>query len=222
MATTSRSSGGRKAAARRPAEAASVPAAAETNGNPLDIVLDEWSENTAKEQIAWEISASTALLRNAQTLREAQLEAAQRAQKAHEQAAAQLKKAHGINDLAAVQMELARADAEGFMQYWSKLGELTTKGALDVWNESASGYARMQTAAWSALLQFSKVQAALPANSEVFEAEVEHVTSPLTASPLVWPAQEATRQAMSLAATTWNDLLSWSGQWAEGSERTTH
>jgi hypothetical protein len=111
MASTSRSFSGRKTAARRPVDAASsAPAAAETNGSPIDIVLDEWSQNAAKEQIAWGISSCTALLRSVQTLREAELDAARRAQRVHEQAAVQLKKAHGISDLATVQMELARAD----------------------------------------------------------------------------------------------------------------
>jgi hypothetical protein len=163
-------------------------------------------------------------LRNALELREAQVEAARSAQKAHAQAAENLKRANGITELAAVQLELARADAQGAMQYWAKLGELTTKGAMDLWSESASGYAKLQNAAWSALLQFSRVQASLPVSAEVLEAEVEHVTNPVTSSPLVWPAQEATRQAMSLAASTWNDWLSWTGQvagMAGGSERAT-
>jgi len=222
MATTHRTSRGHKTAARKPApEVRSAAADAQANGNPIDIALEDWSESAAKEQIAWEISATTALLRSMQTLREVQLEAAQRAQEAHEQAAAQLKKAHGIGELAAVQMDLARADAEGAMQLMGKLGELSTKSALELWSESAAGYVKLQNAAWSALLQFSKVQAALPPSAEVLEAEVEHITNPVTSSPLVWPAQEATRQAMTLAASTWNDWLSWTGQVA-GAERAAH
>lgn len=225
MATTQRSSRGRKTAARKPAAETQAAADIEANSNPIDIVLDDWSESAAKEQIAWEISAGTALLRSAQSMREAQLEAARSAQEAYEQAAQHLKKAHGIGELAQVQMELARADAEGAMQLFSKLGELTTKSALEMWSESATGYAKLQNAAWSALVQFSKVQATLPASAEVLEAEVEHMTHPVTSSPLVWPAQEATRQAMTLAASTWNDWLSWSGQVAgagTGGERTAH
>lgn len=222
MATTHRTSRGRKTAARKPAsEVRSAAADARANGNPIDIALDDWSENSAKEQVAWEISAATALLRSVQALREAQLEAARHAQQALEQAAAQLKKAHGIGEVAAVQVELARADAEGAMQLLGKVGELTTKSALEMWNESAAGYARLQNAAWSSLLQFSKAQAALPGSAEVLEAEVEHITNPVTSSPLVWPAQEATRQAMTLAASTWNDWLSWTGQVA-GTERAAH
>jgi hypothetical protein len=37
----------------------------------------------------------------------------------------------------------------------------------------------------------------------------------------VWPAQEATRQAMTLAASTWNDLLSWPAT-EEAAARTRH
>jgi hypothetical protein len=222
MATTHRPSRGRKTAARKPASEAQADAD-EANGNPIDIVLDDWSESAAKEQIAWEISACTALLRSAQSVREAQLEAARRAREVHEQAAEQLKKAHGLSEVAQVQMELARADAEGAMQLFSKLGELTTKSALEMLSESAAGYAKLQNAAWSAMLQFSKAQAALPTSAEVLEAEVEHITNPVTSSPLVWPAQEATRQAMTLAASTWNDWLSWSGQVAgAGTDRTAH
>jgi hypothetical protein len=217
MSTSHRTSRGNKTAARKPAPetraaAAAAAAAADANDTPIDIVLDDWSESAAKEQIAWEISATTVLLRSVEALREAQLEAARQAQEVHQQAAAQLKKAHGIGQLTAVQMELARADAEAAMQLMGKVGELTTKSALELWSESATGYVKMQNAAWSALVQFSKVQATLPQSAEVLEAEVEHITNPITSSPLVWPAQEATRQAMSLAASTWNDWLSWSGQ----------
>jgi hypothetical protein len=49
----------------------------------------------------------------------------------------------------------------------------------------------------------------------MIQAELEHVLSPMAASPLVWPAQEATRQAAQMAASTWNDMLSWSGQFTD-------
>jgi hypothetical protein len=189
----------------------------------IDAMLDDWSQSAAKEQIAWEISASNAVLRNAQALREAQLDATMRAQQAHEQCALQLEEANSINDLAVVQMSLAQAEAQSVFEYWAKLNESTTRGMLEACAEAANGCVRWQNAAWSAWLRLSQLRALLPRNAEELEAEVEHVTNPVTASPLVWPALEATRQAMTLATNSWNDWLSWTGEIAgNGDARRAH
>lgn len=174
----------------------------------LDTVIDGYSEATAKEQVAWGIAASTAWLRGAQAVRETQLVASRRAQQAHEDAAAQLKRARTPSDIAAVQLALARSNAEGALALAAELGQVAVKNAVDLWSESAAGVTRLNGAALASALEWTRVTARMP-QDEAIEAEVEHVTSPIAASPLVWPAQEATRQAMTLAASTWNDLLSW-------------
>jgi hypothetical protein len=74
---------------------------------------------------------------------------------------------------------------------------------------------RLQSAYWESALNFFRLQTQLGGSSEMIEAEVEHVLSPMAASPLVWPAQEATRQAAQMAANTWNDWLNWSGHFAD-------
>jgi len=212
MPSTSRTRG-RKAAVSSAAQSAeNMNSAIDSEAETLDNALDDWSQTTAKEQIAWEISAANAMLRNAQALSEAQLDSARRTQKAHEQAALQLEQAQDINELAAVQMSLARADAQSLLEHWSRIGQTATRGALEAWSEAMSGCARLQNAAVSSWLQWSKLQQSVPANPEVLEAEMEHVANPVAATPLVWPAQEATRQAMTLAASTWNDWLSWTGK----------
>lgn len=183
--------------------------------NTLDVVLRECSQTTTKEQLGWEIATCSALLRGGQQLREAQLEASRTTQQAYQAAATQLKKASGIDELANIQTSLARADFENAMQLWVRLSALASQSALDVWNESASAAARLQNAAWSSTLQWFEHQASIVKRSEVLEAEVEHVTNTVAATPFVWPSQDATRQAMSLATSSWNDLLSWSGPFGQ-------
>lgn len=215
------------ARARRRAPAADAtptpasPAAAPADDGTLDGVIDGYSEATAKEQLAWEIAACTAWLRGAQAVRETQLAASRRAQEAHESAAAQLKQARTPSDIAAVQLALVRSNAEGALALAAELGQVAAKNAVDLWSESAAGFTRLHGAALQGLLQWTRVQARMP-QDEAIEAEVEHVTSPIAASPLVWPAQEATRQAMTLAASTWNDLLSWPAAPEEAASRTRH
>jgi hypothetical protein len=206
----------RSASSRRratPAEAAAAPdrpaKASEPAGQAtLDTVIDGYSEATAKEHLAWEIAACTAWLRGAQAVRETQLAASRRAQQAHEGAAERLRQARTPSDIAAVQLELARSNAEGALALAGELAQVAAKNVADLWAESANGLARLHGAALNGALQWRQVQARMP-QDEAIEAEVDHVTSPIAASPLVWPAQEATRQAMTLAASTWNDLLSW-------------
>jgi hypothetical protein len=100
------------------------------------------------------------------------------------------------------------------------IGEAVTRQAAENWSMAAIGLLQLQGAASSTAMQWLALQGRFPVTAEAFEAleaEVEHVTNPLVASPLVWPAQEATRQAMTLATSAWNDWLSWSSHWAEAS-----
>jgi hypothetical protein len=183
----------------------------------FDGALDAWSTITAKEQLAWEIASAFSLLRSAEAVREAQQEVARRAEAAHEQAAEHLKQARGMAELAAIQLELARVDAESAIEYWNRVTEVTTRTALDAINEATNGIARLQSATMDAFAACARLQSTLPQTPDVLEAEVEHLTNPFTSSPLVWPMQEAARQAMTMASSAWNDMLNWSGRWANAS-----
>jgi len=196
-----------------PAEAA-APVDSERD-TTLEGAFDAWSNSVGKEYLAWQIGACTAMLRGAQALRTTQLEAAQRAEAAHQRAGQALLSVTSLGDLASIQLELARADADGATQYWAEVNSLVTRNLLEAMSELANGLTRMSSAAWISAAEWMKVQSALPQSADVLEAEVEHVTSPLAASPLIWPAQEATRQAMTLASSAWNDWISWSGHLAD-------
>lgn len=217
MAATS-SRARRRAAA--PLTAPSAPATPAPADDTLDAVIDGYSEAAAKEQLSWEIATCTAWLRGTQAVRETQLAAARRAQEAHENLAAQLERARTPSDIATVQLALLRSNAEGALALAAELGRVATNNMVDLWNESTAGLARMQAAAFDSAVQWGRIQARMP-QDEAIEAEVDHLTSPIAASPLVWPAQEATRQAMTLAASTWNDLLSWPAA-EEAAARTRH
>lgn len=185
----------------------------------IDSALDAWGAQAARDQLAWQINTCRALLRGAKAVREAQMQAAERAEAACLEAADQVLSARGIGDLGSLQLDLARRSAEAAMQHCTHLGEVVGRSWTEAIEEAAAGWTRMSTASWQGLLQWSRWQASLPASAEVVEAEVEHLTNPIAASPAVWPAQEAARQAMSLAASTWNDWLSWGGRLGEGQTR---
>jgi len=211
--STRHSARARKGAASHKQEA-NAPASDET----LDTVLRDCSQAATKEQLGWEIATGSALLRCGQQLRQAQLEASRTAQQAYEDAASSLKKAHDIGELTNIHASLARSDFEGALRLWVRMSELATQSAVEVWNESASGAARLQNAAWSGALQWFAHQTSVGKRSDVLEAEVEHVTNTVAATPLVWPSQEATRQAMTFATSAWNDLLNWQGSVAQAAQ----
>jgi hypothetical protein len=198
--------------------AASAPPEAVAEDESLDGTLDRWSETAARELAAWGLGTSAAFLRGVQALQEAQLDAAREACRLHEQAAAQLGTARSASDLAQLQMTLAQSDGQVALQALSRMGEAASRQAFDGWKDGAAGWAQLHGAAWMAATRWFGGLAQQPTDPELIEAEVEHVVSPFTASPFVWPAQEAARQAMTLAGSAWNDWLSWSGRWAEAGQ----
>ena len=177
------------------------PAASGTSGEArpaapaIDSALDAWSSGTAREQLAWEIGACRALVRGARALRQAQMEAADRAESIQLRAADQLLSARGVTDFASIQFELLNAHAQETMNYWSSLVEVGIRNATETMQEGAAGWVRLSTATWDGLAQWSRWQASIPQTADLVEAEVEHVAHPFIASPMVWPAQEAARQA---------------------------
>jgi hypothetical protein len=181
----------------------------------LDEVINGWGERTAREQLRWQLAAVNAALRGAQQLGEAQAELSRQVMQGLEQVDHQLADARNLSDLATVQASLARADFDALLRLGTRLTELGTDQWLQLAQATGNGLVRLQSAYWESALNFLRLQTHLGGSSEMIEAEVEHVLSPMAASPLVWPAQEATRQAAQMAANTWNDWLNWSGHFAD-------
>jgi len=228
MATHATRAGARKpsskpSAATRPSSDAASGRATEgsatTETPSLDATLDAWSTQTSREQLALEIATCSTLLHGARAVREAQMQAAEQAEKVYLQAAERLLTARSLQDLAGIQFELLKTDAESAVQYWSRLGELAARNAMDTFQEAAAGWVRLGSTAMAGFTEWTRLQSSLPQGVEIVEAEVEHLTNPLAASPMVWPAQEATRQAMTLASSSWNDWMSWTSRLANGATR---
>lgn len=90
-----------------------------------------------------------------------------------------------------------------------------TRQAFDAWKTASDEWFRLHAAAWNAAAEWVGAMEEGSGDPERVEAEVEHVVNPLAASPLVWPMQEASRQAMTFASSAWNDWLSWTQRVAD-------
>jgi len=110
-----------------------------------------------------------------------------------------------VQDLATMSVDASNAYVQGLQL------------AFDFWKEGAAGWVELNGAAWKAAGQWFGGLGPDGAALERVEAEVDHVVNPLAASPFVWPAQEATRQAMTLATSAWNDWLTWQARAAGAS-----
>lgn len=184
--------------------------AAPTASASLEAALEDWTVRTGREQLAWEIAAWRALFRNARAVRETQLQAAERAETTHMQAAEQLLQARDAGQVAEVQFELMRTTFEDALQYWTRVGEAASQGLLQAMQESADGWARVSANAWNGWLEWSRSQTLAASRGDIAEAEVEHLSNPLAASPWFMPMQEATRQMMDAARAGWRDWQDWS------------
>jgi hypothetical protein len=167
----------------------------------LDDAVERWQLGLAKEGLHDELTASNALLRGAQALREMQISAARSTQRAHAKAAEQLAAARSVSELSRVAMQLAQTDTEAALRYWTDWAGIAVRTGLDSWNDALGMFARAQALTQEAAQRWSDAAAA--AKPETLQAQVEHVTTPLTASPLVWPAQEALREMVSLGSRPW-------------------
>jgi hypothetical protein len=211
MPTANRTRGGR----RKTAAPAREPTAAEAADPTIDAAMEQWTDQATQDLAAWGLGASTAFMRSLQALQEVQLDAARETFKLQEQAVSQLASAHGATDVAQLQLALAQGGGQVAMQSMARIGEVATRQAFDAWKEVADGWGRFQGAAWTAAAQWLGGVSRQAPDPELIEAEVEHVVSPLAASPFVWPVQEASRQAMTLASSAWNDWLTMSNRLAE-------
>ncbi|NML14587.1 phasin family protein [Azohydromonas caseinilytica] len=181
----------------------------------LDSVINSWGERTTREQLRWQLSALNAALRGTQELGQAQAELSQQLLQSLERLGQQLQDARNLSDLATVQTSLAQADFDGLLRLSRRLTELGTNQALQLCQEASNGLVRLQSAYWESALNWLRLQTHFGGDSEMLQAEVEHVLSPMAAGPLMWPLQEATRQMAQMAASGWNDWLNWGGHFAD-------
>jgi hypothetical protein len=198
------------------------PARADSASATIDSTLEDWSTQATREQLGWEIAACRTWLRGARAVREAQLQAGERAEAAHLKAAERLLQARSLNEIAEIQLELMRADVDETLTHFMQLADLGTRSALEAFGEATEGWARASRSAWQGLNAWSHLQSLVASNGEIAEAEVEHFTNPLSASPLVWPAQEAARQAADFASSAWHDWVEWSSRLATNGGRPAH
>ena len=113
-----------------------------------------------------------------------------------------------VQDLASTSLDASTAYMQGVQM------------AFEFWREGAAGWMQFNEAAWKAAAQWFGGLSKDSEGLQRIEAEVDHVMSPVAASPFVWPAQEAARQAMTLATATWNDWLDWQGRASDASSGT--
>jgi hypothetical protein len=186
-------------AARHRADAAHVEH--RDNDIRLDDVVEHMQLGLAKEGLHDELTASSALLRGAQALREMQIEAARSTQRAHAQAAEQLAAARSVTDVSRVALQLAQTDAEAALRYWTDWTGIAVRTGLDGWSDALGMVARAQALVQQAVQQWGDVAAT--AKPEALQAQMEHLSAPMAASPLVWPAQEALREMVSLGSRPW-------------------
>ena len=112
-----------------------------------------------------------------------------------------------VQDLASMGLDASTAYVQGVQM------------AFEFWKEGAAGWMQFNEAAWKAAAQWFGGLSKDSEGLQRIEAEVDHVMSPVAASPFVWPAQEAARQAMTLATATWNDWLDWQGRASDASSK---
>lgn len=176
-------------------------------------VAERFAFGVAKEGLAEELGTGDALLRGMVALQEAQSAAARHTGQAHAEARRQMASARSVVELNAIGLSVLQADVDASLRYWGEAANIASRSAFEAWNEAFSTATRLQTVAQTAALHW--MQAAASARPEILESQLEHLTTPLTSSPLVWPAQEAIREAATLSTRGWND---WLGLAVAGSE----
>jgi len=215
MAATTR----RPARDRKPASTA-APQTTTVPSDAIDGALDDWAAQGARELLAAELATSAAWLRAAHAVLEARRQATEEAEATRLQAAGRLAAATSTAELMQIRLELLQANADEIARYWSRLGDLAMRGWADTWQDAGNAWAKLIESSWQGFGRWSSLQASMPAQpAQVLEAEMEHLVHPLEASPLLWPSQEAARQAMGMANNAWNEWMSWSKQVAEGGVR---
>jgi hypothetical protein len=190
-----------------------VSATGSTSATTLDEALAAWSGDAGRTWAGLGLQLAAAWLQGARAVREEQRAAAERAEAACLAAGQRLQSAADWQHAAAIQADLLREQLEDSVQTALRIGSLWRDNTLALAGQCAEGFVQAQASGFDNITRLAQVQAALPTTPEVLEAEAEHLTNPLAAGPLMWPAQEAMRQGMSMATSVWNDWV----QTAQGS-----
>lgn len=176
----------------------------------LDAAVADWSQDTLRAQFAWGIGLLTAWVGGAKAVREAQRDAADRCEQACLRAGEQLQSARDWSQAASVHGDLIRAQSEEALRLWTELQQASASALAQTFERAVAGWSETSQASLAGLSRWVQVQASMPTSPEVIEAEAEHLTNPLAAGAIGWPAQEAMRQGMNIASSLWNDWMDWS------------
>lgn len=196
-------------------EAKAEPESETADSATLDEALSAWSVDAGRAWAAFGLNLYAAWLQGTRALREEQRAAAERAEAACLATGQRLQRAGDWQHAATIQGDFLREQAEDAMETALRLGNIARDNALAVASRIAEGWSDAQLSSFNGATRWAEVQAKLPTSPEALEAEAEHLTNPLTAGPLMWPAQEAMRQSMNLYSTVWHD-------WIESSNRRVH
>jgi hypothetical protein len=169
-------------------------------------VLERWRHGCAKAGLGGELGASNAMLRSAAALHRLQLDAVERTRKAHEQAQGRLAKARSVAEMTSVGLQLAQTNAEDALHYWTRLAEIALRGSVDGWNDALSLVTRAQGLGDQTGRHWLDA-AAQQRPAEALEAQLNQLVTPAAALPMLWPAQESVREAVTLGTRAWHDWL---------------
>jgi hypothetical protein len=179
---------------------------AERRSASFDNVADRWRQGWAQAGVSGELGASETLLRASLALQEVQAETVRRMQQAHTQAQAKLGAARSPAELARVGLELAQSEAEQALSHWSRTADIALRSAVDGWSAALALSLRAQAVSGEAGRHWlDAVTQQRPV--EATQAQLDQLATPAAALPLLWPAQESVRQALTLGARAWNDWL---------------
>jgi hypothetical protein len=172
----------------------------------FDNVLERWRHGCAKAGLGGELGASNAMLRTAAALHRLQLEAVERTRKAHEQAQGRLAKARSVAEMTSVGLQLAQTNAEDALHYWSRTAEITLRGSAEGWADALTLVTRAQGLGDETGRHWLDA-AAKQRPAEALEAQLNQLVTPAAALPMLWPAQESVREAVTLGTRAWHDWL---------------
>ena len=170
----------------------------------FDNVLERWRHGCAKAGLAGELGASNAVLTAAAALHRLQFETVDRMRRSHEQAQGRLAAARSVAEVADVGQQLARTNAEDALHYWSRTAEIVLRGGAQAWGDALAAFARAQTIGEETGRHWLDA-AAEQRPAEALEVQLNQLVTPAAALPLLWPAQESVREAVTLGTRAWHD-----------------
>jgi hypothetical protein len=170
----------------------------------FDNVLERWRHGCAKAGLAGELGASNAVLTAAAALHRLQFETVDRMRRSHEQAQGRLAAARCVAEVADAGQQLARTNAEDALHNWSRTAEIVLRGGAQAWGDALAAFARAQTIGEETGRHWLDA-AAEQGPAEALEVQLNRLVTPAAALPLLWPAQESVREAVTLGTRAWHD-----------------